>query len=149
MNLILLGASTRAAAFSAARAGLEPWCADLFADADLRRAFPVRRVALDDYPAGLLATLADAPAGPVMYTGALENYPSLIARIDRPLWGNAPDVLRRVRSPFRLAEALREHGLPTLEVRRDPPPEAGRRWLLKPYRSGGGIGIRHYTGQRF
>ena len=32
-TLILAGAITRAAAFSAIRAGLRPWCVDLFADA--------------------------------------------------------------------------------------------------------------------
>ena len=31
-RLLLFGASTRAAAFSALRAGLKPWCVDLFAD---------------------------------------------------------------------------------------------------------------------
>ena len=35
-RLLIFGASARAAAFSALRAGLAPWCVDLFADADLR-----------------------------------------------------------------------------------------------------------------
>ena len=43
-NLILFGASTRAAAFSALRAGLRPWCADLFADADLQAHCPAMRL---------------------------------------------------------------------------------------------------------
>src|ERR1051325_6805760 len=87
-HVIILGASTRAAAFSAARAGLSPWCVDLFADADLSRRFPVRKVPLADYPHALLAALNDAPPGPVIYTGGLENHPSLLERIARPLWGN-------------------------------------------------------------
>ncbi len=36
-HLLIFGASARAAAFSALRAGLQPWCADLFADADALR----------------------------------------------------------------------------------------------------------------
>ncbi|MBI3838218.1 MAG: ATP-grasp domain-containing protein [Planctomycetia bacterium] len=48
-----------------------------------------------------------------MYTGALENYPSLVdglAKI-RPLLGNGADVLRRVRQPAQVANALRAAGL--------------------------------------
>ena len=150
MDVIVLGASARAAAFSAHRAGLRPWCVDLFADADLSRRFPTRKVPFEDYPHGLLRALRDAPQGPVIYTGGLENYPALIAQIDRPLWGNPPSVLRRVRSPFLLNDVLRRHGLPTMLVRADPP-SAGdpRRWLLKPLRGSGGVGIRHYIGRTF
>src|SRR5205085_5677927 len=91
-NVILLGASTRAAAMSARRAGWTPWCADLFADVDLERIAIVRKVTA--YPDELLDALSDAPQAPVAYTGALENWPDLIAKIDRPLWGNPPEVLR-------------------------------------------------------
>jgi uncharacterized protein len=147
MNLIILGASARAAAFSAHRAGMRPWCVDLFGDADLARAFPVRRVPLDGYPHALVDALADAPDGPVLYTGGLENYPDLIARIDRPLWGNPPDVLRRVRDPFVLAGTLRRHGMPVLDVRNAPPPPGETRYYLrKPLRGSGGIGVRPYVG---
>jgi uncharacterized protein len=150
MNLIIIGASTRAAAFSAHRAGFEPWCVDLFADADLARRFPVRKIAAHDYPHGFLDALRDAPDGAVLYTGGLENYPDLLARIDRPLLGNPPDVLRRVRDPFQLAQALRRHSLPALAVRSEPPPSGDtRRWLLKPLRGSGGIGIRHYDRRPF
>jgi predicted ATP-grasp superfamily ATP-dependent carboligase len=145
---VILGASTRAAAQSAWRAGLQPWCADVFADADLRRLCPVRHVPLARYPAGLLDALADAPPGPVLYTGALENYPRLLQRIDRPLWGNPPAVVRRVRDPQRLAETLRAAGLPSLAVRTAPVADGGH-WLLKPRRGAGGQGIALYTGQAF
>ena len=150
MSVVILGASTRAAAFSADRAGLRPWCVDLFADADLERRFPVRRVPIEKYPRGLIAAMRDAPEGPVIYTGGLENHPELIGQIDRPLWGNPPSVLRRVRSPYLLADALRSHGLPTLLVRADPP-SAGdpRQWLLKPLRGSGGVGVRQYTRRSF
>src|SRR5260221_7119838 len=103
-DLIILGATARAAAFSAQRAGMRPWCVDLFSDADLARACPARRVGLDAFPAALIDALADAPDGPVIYTGGLENHPDLVECIHRPLWGNTPDVLCRVRSPFVLAD---------------------------------------------
>jgi predicted ATP-grasp superfamily ATP-dependent carboligase len=150
MNVIILGASARAAAFSAHRAGLRPWCVDCFGDEDLARVCPVRRVPLSGYPDALVDALADAPDGPVLYTGGLENYPDLIARIDRPLWGNSPGVVRRVRDPFQVADALRRHGLPVLEVRREPP-AAGLHllYLRKPLRGSGGIGTRPYDGRPF
>jgi predicted ATP-grasp superfamily ATP-dependent carboligase len=150
MNVIIIGASTRAAAFSAHRAGLEPWCVDLFADADLAHRFPVRRIGQQDYPNGFLDALRDAPDGPVLYTGGLESYPDLLARIGRPLWGNPPEVLRRVRDPYLLTRTLRRHSLPALKVRRSPPlPGDKRRWLIKPLRGSGGVGIRHYEEGRF
>lgn len=144
--VLILGASARAAAFSAWQAGLSSWCADLFADADLQRLCPVRQVPAATYPDGLLDAIPQAPPAPVLYTGALENRPDLIERIRRPLWGNSADVLRRVRDPLLLAETLRDEGLPCLPVRQEPPGNKGR-WLLKPRKSAGGWGIQFATGQ--
>src|SRR5438067_508062 len=100
--VLIVGASTRAAAFSALRAGLRPWCADLFADVDLQHACPALRIAGSDYPHGLERMLALAPPGPWLYTGALENRPAFVERLAqlRPLWGNDQAVLRRVRRPW-------------------------------------------------
>jgi uncharacterized protein len=140
---MILGASARAAAASALRAGFAPWCADLFADADLQRACPVRRIEPADYPQGLTAAAKEAPPGPWLYTGALENRPDIVAKIDRPLCGNPPEVLRRVRSPIAVAEALRAKGLPCPVVcAAAPPNDDQRRWLNKPRRSAGGANIR-------
>jgi hypothetical protein len=80
-SVLILGASTRAAAQSAIRAGLHPICADLFADLDLRGCAQVLEVA--DYPRGLVAAAASAPACPWMYTGGLENQPGIVARISK------------------------------------------------------------------
>src|SRR5437660_22838 len=110
-NVILIGASTRAAAMSARRAGWTPWCADLFADADLQPIATVHKVSVEAYPQGLFDALANAPHAPLIYTGALENRPDLIARIDRPLWGNPPEVLRAIRSPSRWTQCLHARGV--------------------------------------
>ena len=75
-SLLILGASARAAAASAVRAGLAPRAIDLFADADLRAICSAAQV--DDYPEGLFAAAIEAPAAPWMYTGGLENYPRLV-----------------------------------------------------------------------
>ncbi len=145
---MIFGASTRAAAQSAARAGFEPVCADHFADEDL---FEVAEVLpLSDYPHGLLASaareLANAAgaATPWMYTGALENHPGLLKKLaaQRPLYGNAADVVRRVRDPFAVARVLTEAGFPALAVcPADRPPPRDGRWVIKPRRSAGGRGI--------
>src|SRR5215470_12886144 len=88
--LVIVGASVRAAAFSALRAGLQPWCADLFADADLQQVCPAHRLAKRQFAGGLLPLLSKAPGGPWMYTGGLENRPNVVRGLTqfRPLWGN-------------------------------------------------------------
>ena len=126
VDVIVVGASARAAAASARRAGFRPYGIDLFGDADLRAIAPVVRCPTDRYPHGLPDLLANAPAAPWFYAGGLENHPDLVAVMARlrPLWGNGPDALRRVRSPRALAAALAEAGVPGPEVRPadDPPP---------------------------
>src|SRR5262249_44541695 len=106
--LIIVGASARAAAFSAIRAGLKPWCADLFGDADLRAVCSVTRITVRSYPNGFAEILKKAPDSPWIYTGGLENHPKLIDRLSsiRPLWGNSGGVLRGVRDPVRLCREL-------------------------------------------
>jgi predicted ATP-grasp superfamily ATP-dependent carboligase len=147
-HLLIVGASVRAAAFSALRAGLRPWCADLFADADLQTRFPVVAVPDGSYPEGLASIVGNGPLGPWMYTGALENRPALVREIARrrPLWGNDGDVLQQVRHPHRVAEILRAKGLPCPAVRMETRGLPDGRWLVKPRSSAGGSGIRFWKG---
>src|SRR5215470_4944989 len=97
-HLRILGASARAAAFSALRAGLRPCCIDLFADRDLQNRCPVDRL-IGRYPHSFLDHRDAAPPGPWMYTGGLENWPQLVRRLTdrRILWGNSAATLRRAR----------------------------------------------------
>jgi len=149
-QLLIVGASVRAAAFSALRAGLRPECADLFADADLQARCAVRCVAAMDYPRGFLDLPSLSLPGPWLYTGGLENRPDLIAEMARrrqPLWGNSADVLRRVRSPFAVAGVLRRAGLPCPALwPSDTLPPATGRWLVKPLDGAGGSGIHLWDG---
>jgi predicted ATP-grasp superfamily ATP-dependent carboligase len=144
-NLLIIGASARAAAFSALRAGLNPWCADLFADADLAARCPVQRVAGRDYPDAFHALAASAPAGPWMYTGGIENHRDLVWKLarERMLWGNNRRELEAVRSPQAVARALAAAGIPHPALFYEFPervPSQGR-WLIKPWDSAGGAGI--------
>ena len=144
-DLLILGASARAAAYSALRAGSTPIAIDRFADRDLSFHATTLRIPADDYPEGLVQIAAATAACPWIYTGALENRPDLIGRLSqmRPLWGNGPEVLRAVRSADRaLAESLRSAGLPAVESTLDASavPRDGS-WLRKPLASAGGYGI--------
>ncbi|MEO6808451.1 MAG: ATP-grasp domain-containing protein, partial [Isosphaeraceae bacterium] len=144
-QVLIVGASTRAAGQSVLRAGLRPRAIDLFADLDLAAIAPVRRIDPACYP-DALADLADhEPQTPWMYTGALENHPNLVDRITRrrPLWGNPGKVLLAVRDPMAMADALRRAGLPCPDVRDRPDalPHDGT-WLVKPRASASGRAIR-------
>ena len=141
-NLIIVGASVRAAAQSAHRAGLIPVGCDLFADRDLREISETYRI--KDYPREVLSLLDDLPNDRWMFTGAWENYPELVAQISkrRALLGNPEQVLRLVCDPFRVSDILNKAQLPTAEIRkRCDPPSDHRQWLLKPVHSGAGVGI--------
>jgi len=146
--LVIVGASVRAAAQNAARAGYMPVCFDRFADADTARVAQVSRVA--PYPASLPQAVAAAPPGPCMYTGAMENHLQVLAELarSRPLAGNNPAVLRRVRNPLLLAELLRNARLPvpdcTLEAQTLPRDGS---YLRKPLHSGAGAGIAPWDEQ--
>jgi predicted ATP-grasp superfamily ATP-dependent carboligase len=147
-SLAIVGASARSAAASAVRAGYRPITADLFADADLRRSATATRIS--PYPEGLLDWLRTVEPPAWMYTGALENHPELIDQMAwiAPLWGNPGDVLQRVRSPWELADALRDAGLLFPETRPscDDLPRDGS-WLAKTYRGASGSGVREFSAQ--
>ncbi len=146
-HLLLFGASTRAAAFSALRAGLRPWCVDLFADRDLQARCDVR-LAEGKYPQSFLSALGAAPPGPWLYTGGLENHPRLVRAMAerRELWGNNAATLRRARDPLFVAEVVRAAGLPAPAVCATPPTGNGRCWLVKPLCGAGGRDIALWDG---
>jgi len=137
-RLLIFGASVRAAAQSAIRAGFQPVGADMFGDVDLAECCTAHRV--DDYPRQLETLVKTLPESPWLYTGALENRADLVDRIARlrELYGNPGDVLRQVRDPFLVGQALTQDGLRFPEVARHLP--RGRRgsWLQKPFESSGG-----------
>jgi len=151
--LIVVGASVRALAASARRAGWSVFAADLFRDADLLAAatHAVRVPTGPDapWPVGLEACLRGFPRAPWIYGGALENHPDLVDRIacDRPLAGNAGTVLRAVRDPARVASAARDAGLDFPDTLTDPAaaPVDGS-FLVKPLAGAGGRGIARWHG---
>ena len=147
-SILILGASARAAAQSAARAGFSPWAVDLFADADLARLGPVRRI--ERYPCDFYAAARLAPSGPWIYTGGLENYPRVVERIAaaRQLYGNAGSPLRAVRDPLQLARIAESVGLlmPAMLASGERLPRDGT-WLRKSLRSSGGLRVERWANQ--
>lgn len=147
-HLVIVGASTRAAAWSAIRGGWSPWCADLFADVDLQAMASAERCPLPCFPRGLLDLVERAPVppgAPLLYTGGLENHPDLVdaLAVRRPLLGCTGRVLRRLRDPGALAGLPPGPYLRPADVARDAA-TAGRRggpWLVKPLDGTGGRGI--------
>ena len=148
VQVSLIGASTRAAAFSAWRAGWQARASDLFGDIDLRRRAAFEPVG--DYPSAFVDFLRHGPDAPWVYTGGLENHPEIVDHLAayRPVWGNPGNVLREVRNPFTLGAALREAGFDYPESSRRPPRNDLANWLEKPRRGAGGNRIRRASAAR-
>ncbi len=137
-DVLILGASTRAAASSAIRAGLSPARGDYFADIDVG---PVERVELGDIDGSFLAIARSRPGVPWFYTGGLENRPELVEQVSRgrPLWGAPASIIKRVRDPILVAQAFERSGLehPRVSLAASGLPRDGS-WLAKPLDSAGG-----------
>ena len=150
ISVAIFGASARAAAFSALRAGLRAWCADLFGDLDLRIRGAAEIIPTADYPRSLIPVAERAPVGPWFYTGGFENHASLIQRLARrrPLWGNDAEVLAVVRSPRAVAALLEAAGIecPAVRFRAADLPPRGR-WLVKPVKGAGGAGVGYWNAE--
>jgi predicted ATP-grasp superfamily ATP-dependent carboligase len=150
-DLLILGASARAAAMSAARCGINTCAGDYFADRDLAALCAVTRIDPQFADQQFLALADSLPRSPWLYTGGFENRRELVEIISRKhlLWGMPAHVLRGVRDPIAVADVLDRAGLPHPGVRTDPSalPHDGS-WLVKPLASGGGRGISAFTGTR-
>lgn len=143
-SLLIVGASARAAAQSATRAGLHSLASDLFNDLDLPEGCGWSPLPSFDDPDAWPSWEAAYPPSPWIYTGGLENQPAFIDWLAsrRPLWGNSGTALRASRDPIALNETLRHAGLPSAEVRATAAglPRDGS-WVRKPLDSAGGFRI--------
>ena len=143
VDLLIAGVSARAAAFSAARAGLRVAAADRFGDLDLRMICDA--TTLPDWPRGLWEWTERFPAAvPLLPAGGSENEPELLNAIAgrRPVLSPTGASLARLRDPFWLADCWAAAGIRAPRVRRNAPPAGfADRWLRKRYRGGGGGGV--------
>ena len=160
VRLLICGASTRAAADSAARCGFRVTAVDGFADLDQHPSVHALSARRDLHVAPNARAMARATRGverdAVVYLSPFENDARAVATLSGrgTLWGNTPDTLRRVRDPFVLASVLRRHGFAVPRRSNDPndpndPNDSNdpNDWILKPFRSGGGNRIRRWRGE--
>ena len=121
-DVLIVGASVRALAESAAVAGYRVVALDAYGDLDLSvrvRALSLRRDFGVEYSAaGAARVAADIPAPAVAYASGFENHPAAMTALarNRRLWGNPAAVVRRVRHPAALAEALGARGFAVPDV---------------------------------
>jgi predicted ATP-grasp superfamily ATP-dependent carboligase len=156
-DAILIAAQAgRALAEAARRAGLRPYVADLFGDADTLAAAEAYRplpgrfgtaplavetlAALDD-----LAAAAGGSVGLVLGSG-FEDAPGLIAELAHRhrLLGASADTIARLKDPAAFAALCTRLDVPHPAVSMDPPDDPAR-WLLKRVGGSGGSHIRAAT----
>ena len=137
VEVFIAGASVRAASQSAVKSGVSVVAADLFADTDTGEVAQCRRVA--DYPNDLLRLRREYSHLPLIYTGALENYPAILEEFANsgPLWGNHATSVRKLGDPLNLQHVFRQRGIRFPHTTRSPPMQDAS-WLRKKIRSAGG-----------
>jgi predicted ATP-grasp superfamily ATP-dependent carboligase len=154
-RLLICGSSTRAVAESAARAGWPVTTIDAFADRDQHPSVRALCAARDFNVQPTATAMARAADGvrrdANVYLSPFENHPRAVAALAAQgvLLGNTPETLRHVRDPFALAEVLKRHGFPVPRLQKGARDARGAKgaWLLKPFRSGGGSGVRAWRGE--
>lgn len=134
-RLLMVGASARAAAWSAVRAGFFPVCVDRFGDLDLQQVAEV--LPLDPTR---VDKLSQAPVVPtVAWLLLSEQHPWWWGADSHPTpglyrfgvrLGCAPQAFLEL-APWRLADILGPRGFPYLETRLEP--SSLSRWLSRPW----------------
>ena len=140
-GLVVLAASARAIGCSLNRDGYQVRCVDFFGDIDTPH---VSRVAHPDDPAAIVAAVAAAapPDWPLVYGGAMENRPGVLAAIaatGRTILGTQPADLTRLHRELR--EVVTAAG--GLMPREQPgdAPRPGGDWIWKPAFTAAGAAI--------
>jgi predicted ATP-grasp superfamily ATP-dependent carboligase len=134
---LIVGASVRAAAWSAVRSGLRPLAIDQFGDLDLRLVADV--VTWEALSREGLEPWSQAPfVGTLLFGRVTSEEQSLLER-QGPLLGGIPGLAE----PERWRAAVTKAGLTACVVwpRDQPPPPRDGGWMRKPLASGGGRGV--------
>ncbi len=154
-HCLIISQSARALTVSAARAGLQVYTIDYFADQDTRTV-ALKTVQAKSHPDGsfksssLLQCMAECTRLPIsgvvtgsgLETGDAEVY-DFISR-HWSLWGNSRETVRTCKDPENFATMLEKLGIPTPEIALKGPQRRGE-WLLKKKGGCGGGHLRHYS----
>ncbi len=151
LPLLLVSASGRALAQSAARAGMPVVVLDLFNDLDARAlAVASRGVAGRNgkFDSRQLLAAAQELCPPescagLVYGSGLEGQTRLLERLSngRTLFGNRPETVAALKDPARFFPLLDSLGIAHPEVRLDPPADVAG-WLVKRTGGAGGGHVR-------
>lgn len=149
--LLVVSASGRALAQSAARCGLQVVVLDLFNDLDVRAlAVASRSVAARNgkFDARRLLAAAQFMCSPdrcsgLVYGSGFEGRTGLLAKLarGRTLFGNAPDTVAQLKDPAHFFPMLDWFGIAHPETRLDPP-AAVSGWLVKRIGGAGGSHVK-------
>lgn len=151
-TVVLIGASIRAAAQSARRAGFQVVGIDLFGDQDCRDA--CQRYAMLDQTDDAAKMLNEYPSAPVVCVGGFAD-PASVLRSLGPHADRIETMLRwqhRLKQPETLRELAIASGLSIPETITEFSCKLGRqrfssgRWLVKPRSGSGGIGVQWFDG---
>ncbi len=162
-TLLLIGASTRATAWSASRSGFRTVCLDLFADRDTAEYAATHMI--DSYPDSIVAQAAAIQADAVVLTGGMENHPSVVAELERHfrILGPNSQQIRALRNidnmqrwcgaDIRFPEVIRDSSDLSLLACSYRTGAVGEKaassssWLMKSYRSSAGFGVKQWTAE--
>lgn len=148
MKYLLVGLSTRAVAESAVRAGKDCVAVDFFGDLDLEsvcRTVSVRRefgVSLASFsPYLFLKASKSVDADCMIYVGPLENYPHILRKFAQycEIIGNDAGTLQKARDWRNVHRVCSQQNIKV------PRTVDGHHYIVKPRKSGGGIGIRRLS----
>ena len=154
MRYLLTGLSTRGIAESAVRAGKDVVTVDYFGDLDqeqicegisLRREYDV---GLDFNPFLFLKAAGDLRFDFLVYVAPLENHPEILGKFAEKcvVMGNGAEIVKRVRDWRNVCRFCKDEGILFPET------VDGLEYVVKPKKSGGGVGIRRlsrYVVQKF
>ncbi|MDR3354016.1 MAG: hypothetical protein LBO21_03170, partial [Synergistaceae bacterium] len=145
MKILVLGASARAVAQSAARAGHEPVAMDAFGDRDLKKIASWRKL---DKSAPLGEIASELNADGAVFASGVENRPEAIADLERVgvrVFSSPLESVRRCRNLAELEKFCAKNGFPRPKVFLPQPGDdlsGFEGFLVKRFKSGSGIGVR-------
>nr|CAJ01587.1 conserved hypothetical protein [Methylocapsa acidiphila] len=156
--MLIAATSGRALAAAARRTGYRPLVADFFDDGDTRILSEANCAVAGDLGSGFeKAALIEAleslargasPLG-LVYGAGFEDRIEILEELARrwTIFGNAPEVVRRVKDPFELAALCRSLGVRHPEISLDMP-HRPRNWLVKTIGGAGGSHVAPAGAQR-
>ncbi len=147
--LLIIASSGRMLAEAARQSGFNPLVIDLCADTDTElfadAVLKVASLSSDEVSVKVRQLTERYPLTTVIYGSGLESYPETLVFLAQQLTllGNDPAVFANLHDKRWFFDQLTQLGLPYPEVRFIEPDNCSR-WLFKPMRSQGGVGIRNY-----